>query len=492
MQIDSNIGSMYLDKLVLFREPKIVNDMHRRSFTINTDNETVHSLEHMIHNNIGLNDLLMSNQCSNIINLTPMTSGGIIVPYGWNEDRLSFIMSVVVKESSTKTNFYFLSGYTDYYDPILNRNITSINQLDNKMKFHINNITLVSELISAMSNEPIYKFMDEITVIKNNGNTIYDNSLNDDYLLRPVDVFTNMWNFNVANNLTNEGMEVNVDNVNPISYITSIIDTIKTTMALSTGGGSEDEDLSDEAALKNKLYTMSMRAEQRETPMSNCPFLTGLYRLTYEARPSRFTLNNLIEMFGISNVDTVTKFLMYSDDASNNRLDLYRSNNIDNILTSNVLESNHAPTIENLIAMEFYYMIATVLFKKKITSAIVTCSNHRAFFTEEVGMVNNAYSHFHQIFTSITALDYVDRYIKDIILPKITKGKRLDVNVVADIDILGKSSIAVTVESGLPTVFRYNSSMDNNFTPLVTDKQNKDLVADGLLTLIDSIYYEGR
>ncbi len=100
---------------------------------------------------------------------------------------------------------------------------------------------------------------------------------------------------------------------------------------------------------------------------------------------------------------------------------------------------------DNIFTMDLKDVV-TVLFKKKRTSASVTCSSHRAFFTEEVGMVNNAYSHFHQIFTSISALDYVDRYIKDIILPKITKGKRLDVNVVADIAVLSNSPHSMGVK----------------------------------------------
>ena len=34
-------------------------------------------------------------------------------------------------------------------------------------------------------------------------------------------------------------------------------------------------------------------------------------------------------------------------------------------------------------------------------------------------------------------------------------------------DLLGNSTIAVVVEGGYRQVFRYNSSMDNNFTPIV-------------------------
>lgn len=484
MQINTSNHQMYLDKLVLFREPKIVNNMHRRSFAIGSDVETVRNLEEISKLGYKFDDMLLVNKCSNLINLTPTTTGGIIVPNGWNEDRLSFIMSVVIKESSTKTNFYFISGYTDYYDPILGKEITHISQIDSRMNFIINNITLVSELISALNNEPVYNFLDEIAIVKNNGITEYDNMLNDDYLVRPVDIFTGMWNHGISNNLTTEGVEISKNSINPVSYIGNILDTIANGMKLS---GSEDQD--DERAIGQRLYAMARDAEQKETPIVKCPFLAALYDETREPRPSVFNMANLINIFGLANVDAVTKFLMFSEDTiDKNKSNMYQQHNVDNILTTNALEDTINPSIENMIALEFYYMLSTVLFKKKITSATVTCSNHPSFFMEEVAMVNNAYSHFHTIFTSIPSIDYLDRYLKTIILPKITKNRNILVNVVADIDILGKTTIAVTVENGKPTVFRYNSSMDNNFTPLVANKQGKDLLVDDLFTIIDTIF----
>ena len=106
--------------------------------------------------------------------------------------------------------------------------------------------------------------------------------------------------------------------------------------------------------------------------MMNCPFLMVLYRTVNEssdtgtAKPANFNINNLIDIFGYENVDAVTEIHFYNSlELERKNANKYSSSNMDNVLLETSLSNTLAPTIENLIALEFYYMASTYLYHKK-------------------------------------------------------------------------------------------------------------------------------
>ena len=96
-------------------------------------------------------------------------------------------------------------------------------------------------------------------------------------------------------------------------------------------------------------------------------------------------------------------------------------------------------------------------------------------------------SMFHNVFNSPTAVETLDSFLRRIILPKITKDDQIYVDLMADINILGTSSVAITVNDDDPMIFRYNSSMDNMFSPLISTQQNKNVLTDDISTIIDNV-----
>lgn len=503
--MSSNNGKrMFLQKFVLLRQPANVNDMYRRNLKINTSMETIVGIENMLNKHHGFLDISLLSNSPDIILLNPDISGPIVVEGGWNEDRLSYIMSVVVQDANLgKNTFYFLTGYTDFYNEALTKNITNVRQLDNRMRFNINSITVIEELKSSIDGKPYYKFLDEITLVKNNGTSHFDNYLNNDYLLRPVDILSALQDYDLGTNITAEPTEIAKTNINPITYMENIMSSIQDGIKLEKS--KPNAETSHELGTKQALGSISTLAEQRETPMMNCPFLMVLYRTVNEssdtgtAKPANFNINNLIDIFGYENVDAVTEIHFYNSlELERKNANKYSTSNMDNVLLETSLSNTLAPTIENLIALEFYYMASTYLYHKKITQAIVTLSNHPKYVKDmftvngsEVAMLMEAYSYFHHIFASPDKLNEVDVYLRNVILPKITKkftNNRINVHLVADMDLLGNSTIAVVVEGGYRQVYRYNSSMDNNFTPIVGDKKNFDNMIAEVSTLVDVIY----
>lgn len=496
--------TMFLQKFVLLRQPSKVNDMYRRTLKVNTSTETIAGIEDMLNKHSGFLDVSMLTNSSNLIHLNPEINGPINIEGGWNEDRLSYIMTVVVQDPGVgKNTFYFLTGYTNYYSDALTQSINSIRFLDQNMMFNINSITVIEEIKSSIDGKSSFKFLDEITLVKNNGTSHFDNYLNNDYLLRPVDILSAMQDYDLGTNLTHEPTEVAKTNISPITYMENMITSIQDGVKLTKGNmrGTEDDMLGTKRALSN----ISTLAEQKEKPMMNCPFLLGLYRVTNQddgvgtAKPAHFNIRNLITLFGFDNVESVTELHLY------NGLDVERSNTqkyakvgFDNVLLETSLSNTLAPSTENLIALEFYYMVSTYLYHKKITQVLITLSNHPTFIKgdgnwgqNEIAMAVHGVSYFHPIFSTPEKLNEVDVYLKNVILPKITRkftNNRINVHLVADIDLLGNTTIAIVVEGGYRQVFRYNSSMDNNYTPLVGNQQSFNNMVSEVSTLVDVIY----
>lgn len=490
-----DINKMILEKLVLYRKPSKVNDMYRKTFKLSTDRSSISGVENMLNRFNKFTEIGLISNAPDIIKLSTDGTVPIKVENGWNQDRLSFIMSISSKVSDSKTEFYFLTGYTNKFEDRFTGEYSSIRQMDPTMKFIINSMTTIEELRHA-NGEMSYKYVDEITLVKNNSSeNSYDDLFSNECLIRPIDVITNVSDFQLYKTLSKEVTEVNRSNINPLNYIGSLINNIQSGAIITKESNRNYDDA--ELSTNEVVSTVLTIAEQEDATITKNRFILELIkqksiRDEYDAKPDNFNVTDLLNIFGVANVDSVTKMLLLTDmTREKNSAVEYANYSVSNILLDNDLGNNLQPSIENLIAMEFYYIVSTEMFSKKITKAIMTLSNHRNFHSVDKAETHKIESGFHQFFASVKNSVYLDTYLKNIVLPKLTKhntSNQISVNIIADIDLLGKSSVVVTVEGGHPNVFRYNSTMDNTFTPMVTTAQGVNNASAEIATLIDGIF----
>lgn len=456
-------------KFMLFGQDRKVNDMYHRSFNMNTDTRTIRTIEEMMGNGESLTSLNVVQKCSNLISLTPHTTGMVTVNNGWNEKRLSFVLIVeVLTESSKIKDIYFLNGYTDYYDPILRKQFDNISMLDPTLVFHINTITLITEMLKD-DGTPVFSFKDKITLLKKVGQGMdFDRMMTNDYIIRPEDVFKDVYMGNVEHGTTydNEVKESDRSMTNTVGYISSIMNSI-IEGSRTMGPGSEQR-----FNMSEKIHNIANAATT--TRMMECPFLTKLYQFTGESKPSWF---NIEQLFSISShLNSVTEMYNVKD-----------SKNVNNILSSDYLSNSLQPTEDNLVALEFYQIVSSLLFDNMLTRASIVLSNHPVHTTTPLAYCLDSDSMFHPVFNTPIAIENIDIYLKRIVLPKLTRGGNTYVNITADINILGFSSIAIEVNDFDPAIYRFNSSMDNTFSPYITDLNNKRIIADETSTLIDTL-----
>lgn len=473
MRFDNKPLSMDVINFILFSSDKKVNDMYQRSFKLTGNSTIFNTIGEILDNNGYISQNEIVKKCNNIVNLEETTNGLVTVANGWNEKRLSFVLTVEVVYSSSNKHIYFINGYTDFYDPILGRDISnmSVRLLDKTMEFNINTITLITETMDS-GGRPIIKFKDKVTILRKYGQAYDYDSIGEECLIRPSDIMSDIYlGTSSGGEYDSDPKETNRSNSNSVSYLASILNTIGDSVRISNSTSrAKDADMARQDIVKE----MVTNAEDKK--MMKCPFLLHLFKRTGEAKPSRFRIDDILDM--ATYLDEVTKVFNLTDREENRR----------NILSSNDLDNTLQPKIGNILALEFYQILSSLLFDQMLTRATIHISNHPRFIMAgEIANCLYSESMFHNVFNSPTAVETLDSFLRRIILPKITKDDQIYVDLMADINILGTSSVAITVNDDDPMIFRYNSSMDNMFSPLISTQQNKNVLTDDISTIIDNV-----
>lgn len=474
--IQNEIGDINIVKFILLGNNKNVNEMFHRTFLINDDYRVMNQLENAIEKKINLGQSGIIRECNNLISLTPTNTGLVQVPYGWNEKRLSFVLVVEAVSSRTKKDIYFLNGYTDYYDPLLLNNVKnlSINFMDPRMRFNINTITTITEYIRE-DGKPHYAYKDKITILKKNGNKIdYEKISTPDCTVRASDVLLSVLEDDIANSsLTETPIESDRSTANTLGYISSLTGVITSQINLKKYNNSENDDV-----INTPDFVHGLLSKTVDKSLLNCKFLSALYRVTGEVKPSGFTVPDLLTLF--PQLDLVTTVFNLEDKKEESK----------NILSSSVLENTISPNASNLIALEFYQIVSSILFDNMLTRASVHISNHPFNTPVPLAHCISSESIFHAIFNTPATIEMVDTYLYNILLPKVSKNNEVFVDIMADVNILGMTTVAIMLNDEPPVIYRYNSSMDNTFSPFITDTNQKSILTDDVNTIISKFINE--
>lgn len=466
-----NLGDINIVKFILLGNNKNVNDMYHRTFQINSDYRVMNQLENAIDKKINLGQSGIIKECNNLISLTGTQTGLVDVPYGWNQKRLSFVLVIEAINSNKIKDIYFLNGYSDYYDPLLlnaSKNL-SVNFMDPRMNFNINTITTISEYIRE-DGTAHYAYKDKITVLKKHGNKIdYEKVTNPDCTVRSSDVLLSILEDTLCDSsLTETATESDRSAANTLGYITSITGAITTQLNLK-----KYNNLDNDINLNRPGFVHSVLANTTDNSMLNCKFLAALYRVTGEVKPSSFTIPDLLTLF--PQLDFVTTVFNLEDKKEDTR----------SILASTNLENTINPHISNLLSLEFYQIASSILFDNMLTRASIHLSNHPFNTPVPVAHCISSESIFHSIFNTPATIEVIDSYLSNILLPKMTKNQEIFVDILADVNILGMSTVAIMVNDEPPVVYRYNSSMDNTYSPFITNTNQKSVLTDDINTILD-------
>lgn len=175
----------------------------------------------------------------------------ILLPNGWSEKRIRFLLTVQGFSPTGSIVYYYLQGYTDH------KGVSLSGHIDPNMTMYVNSFAIVGSKMIAGANgmEESFTVLESGQII--NGDLIYNEYNHDMVLMRPHEVFTGIETSYARNTMATMGstdthMDTRLilkDDINssrsnniPNNYLTNIVKEYKTNIDM-TAMGSSDTDI---------------------------------------------------------------------------------------------------------------------------------------------------------------------------------------------------------------------------------------------------------
>jgi len=465
------------------------NDVYRRSYNLNINDQSLTKLENMfdrhgIRQNNTVNEMAVATELPNIMTYNTLPTGKSNIVNGWGTKRFRFIMTTESELNGT-TIVSYIQGYTEYYDVSLS------GLLDPNMKYYINSIVNITRIIDPVSGGVIVRPQNSFNVIiDHDGNSRVESTYNDPYslpfennsimpqnnvdlkLIRPTDIADSIKNkslyeddnvmvHNHAGDVDGSSAIVsNRRNNDPISHFTSTINSFIT--AKSTAANSyEQSDILKTAAIQSA-----------ESQIINTPFISALYSVTGIPEPYSFTEREL------DMIDPNVK--AYIPDQNTRLANVDDSTFLDTMYTEDLYKQN----IETIIAVTVGESINSAIIENMLTKI--------AFSTTNIsGLPTTIIDDFNSFIEGVDMIPYVNKIkakIDNILMPEISQNGLIliDLHVVAN--LLGDTTIEISVNNNPPIVYRLPTFADSLYTPVATDEVSKNLITNDFSTVMDMSY----
>ena len=395
---------------------------------------------------------LISGLSGNLIYPSANYEREVIIPNGWNEHRLRFMLEVHVK-----TNFgvqvYYFQGYTDHIGISLNGTI------DPNMPFFINSFVQVNRSADA-SGLGMYGFRDVVAqsaqiidgvnymspqMYQQNGNV---------YGLRPEDLFTGIHSSYLNQGVNYDGINVINEtrigqakevftsrrtNAIPSRFLSNVVENYRNATHLADYGNGTDD-----------IYARAIQTTHEGSPYET-PFVRALSDLHQVPCRSFFTMNDLVMLDPNAANQTTYQSLQQT-------VRLHQAGDTDSNWT--------AATMETQIATTLTHSISALMLNCMLVSVGFHCTNmtldrhvETKIFPNAQGITNvNLQQHF---------FEFV-RVLESEIMPDITNNGMFDVDIQVLADLYGETQIDISLNGASHEVFVTPSFCDALMAPVVT------------------------
>jgi len=470
------MNGIVINKLMLIPSRDDYKNIYQRSYEVNArqnDLDKVQAVFSMndVGNNGRITDVSVASSLNNIVKISDTTTGVVDIPYGWNTQRLRFLMEVEQNVGNGIVVSY-LQGFSEYHDPTLS------GLIDPAMKFHINSITNVTKTPNPMTGLMQIRLTGTYNVISDlAGGTKYEElnggpgQTSDLKLIRPNDIIEDislveLSNGGAVDTLNRLGVVGNTvetsrkGNNDSIKFFTNTLNQVITSKSLADSSSD----------LQDVMKTASQNTV--ESAITSNPFIYALHRMTGVEAPTSFTMGQL-EMLdpGVG-----SKTYKTADGPAVG----YAQTIMDTNNTSDMLQ----PTIENKIATQVANSIASMMAENLTTKLSINITN--------MSGVNIAVpTSFNSFIDGVDIVGYVNRIVarcENVLLPDLTHNGLILLNINVEADLLGDTTVVVEYEMQPAIVFRFPVFTDSLYTPVITDSVGRKTMGDDMANLIDATY----
>ena len=287
---------------VMLQESGTYNRQFSRPYEVVTTNDrmaALNTLEDRIGNVCRTNPIakiegnLLSGLCSNLVVPSAAYDRELIIPNGWNESRLRFVVEVHI-QTHFGTDVYFMQGFTDYVGVSLQ------GTADPKMTFFINSFIKVNRSQDFTGMNPM-GFRDVITESYQvvNGQFHSQQGHTQVYGLRPEDViagiqsnylsgmasnYTGATVADVRINKAGESLRSRRANGIPSNFLSKLVDSYRSATTLADFGNGTDD-----------IYSRAMQNCYEGTVYEN-PFIRAISNIKQIPNSTFFTLEDLAKI----------------------------------------------------------------------------------------------------------------------------------------------------------------------------------------------------
>lgn len=452
-------------------------DIYQRGYSVNTSANALSYLENLfvennIHKGMQLSNAVLANNMPGIVSLNNMPIGKVVIPNGWGTVRLRFIMKITAN-SFSGTNEYYIQGFTDYHDPSISGHIPD------DMTFFINSVTEVARMVDPITGairaipKSMYNVISDLA-----GGTKYE-EIDDSglKLIRPKDVIEgikNLTDYGDSNAvlITNTGSISSKPNTSdrrnndPMSYMTKTINSY--TDALNDANGI----VKYSGMLEQSAQLLT------ENSITAVPFIMALSSLTGLFTPTSFNLANLKVIQ--PDIDAPGQNVVRLVD---NSYDIATNAGFNTILNTNDTADMLQPTIETMTASSIAQTINSIMMECLLSKLSVSFSNVNGEYS---CFVSDAGSFIENIDVAMFAAK-ANSKIRTILLPEVSKGNTLIITSSVSADVLGDTTVSVSINFGPEIPFRWATFADGLFSPVISNSMYKKGIVDDFSNVFEAI-----
>ena len=469
-------SNLQVSKLVCIPTERAQGDMYQRSFSIGMKpGDSAHIEDFMRQQGVGMNAQLnmpaVAKHLGGIVSLSTTPTGTVEIPHGWSTERLLFMLAIEEYLDATTTYTHYVQGYNEYNDA------TMSGRLDPRALYYINSITTVIRSVgvdNSVSSRVLHTFNVVTTAQGGYGYELDKGPDNNAGLIRPSDVVAGMhYNamygdygntvMNVKTSSLNNGSDVSKrSNNDPLRYFTDTTNAIISGKSMAVGSAAPADVLNNANGLIDEIA------------VNENGFVAALSSLTGVLEPNSFTLDQL-EMIdpGVSN-----KLLLVSSGS------LIQDNNMmTTMLDTDVTESLLNFTTECSVAQLFVNSLSAAMSDNLLTVLSGTFTN---ITSQPLTTVANINSFLEGIDITPYGNNIVN-YINAVIAPQVTNNNLWATSIVFECDLLGATTVNVSIDNGPGITYRLPTYADSLYTPVLTDKQTKEALVSDFETITDTV-----
>ena len=461
---------------LIFVERMGYQDQYVRPFMLNYNHDVANRLSDIIEQNvrvgnINLNPMDVGTAVPDIIEVSKIPVFKAEIENGWSTKRASFYMIVEEPVNAYSRVYYYIQGYTSHYG------IGTGGAIDPNMKLYFNNIVKLMETVQPNGTKSV-KVLTHLTLVhKPDGSTNwqYGNLQEEMIVARPEDLLISISQDNVLEGTTGYATAVNnLDNA-PVSVDKS--DFVPSRFISKTIG----------SVLFGATETKNNYADPFDTASSRARTLTGI-RSMYDIN----FIKAINDYQGIYDTYYTTPSVLEKVDPNVNNPDVVQvlergvmerqQTNVPSILQTQDTEDLSRVSEENKIATEIVESVSSLLTEHMLTRITFTINNLMGI---PEGTVMTAES----FIPGLNLLLYGNRVLekfKTEVFPNITYNNQAPVDILADINLVGDSTVVLSFNGNPQVVYRFPMFADGLFNPLLTNKQGFQELKSNLRQIVNA------